>query len=724
MNASLSRLWLVLLLLLTSVVAQGQLTPSQDAYTDTAHPTINYGTAATLGVANGNTSIQTSYVQFDLSAIPSGYSGNNIAKATLKVYVDGVTKAGSFNIDYVNGAWSESTITANLAPVLGSTIAASVPLATSDKNDYISVDITTALQAWLNGSQANDGIAIVANSPLACTIDSTKNTKTSHSPELDVVFASGQGTITGVLTGSGSGLMGGGTSGTLNLSLTNACSSGQVLSWSGSAWVCTTVKGTGTVTSVGSGLGLKGGPITTSGTLSIDTTAVPLLSSFNTFTVVQAISSSASNTDGLDVLASGPGHAAVVGINTATSGVSDGVLGASESASGYGVYGSNSASGGTGVYGTTSGGYAVYGNDSGGGFGVIGTGLIGVYGLNLSGGFGVIGSSASGHGLDGSGQWGVYAQSSACCSGSGGSFFGYTAPSGSGNSGTNGITAIGGNGDSSSLSGGGVGAQATGGNGLLQGGEGVFGTGGTGAIAGTGGFFSGGNSSSTKGPGGDGVYGQGGSGTGGDPNGYAGNFNGNLNVTGAITAGTKDFKIDHPLDPANKYLVHASVESSEMMNIYTGNITTDTQGLATVQLPEWFETLNTDFRYQLTVIGTFAQAIVSREIQNHQFSIKTNAPNVKVSWQVTGVRQDAYAKAHPLVVEQEKDATTKGFYIHPDLYGAPQEKQIEWVRHPEMMQRLKEQGESPRPVAAPIVLRAPKPASSLPLAVQRALKKR
>ena len=51
---------------------------------------------------------------------------------------------------------------------------------------------------------------------------------------------------------------------------------------------------------------------------------------------------------------------------------------------------------------------------------------------------------------------------------------------------------------------------------------------------------------------------------------------------------------------------------------------------------------------------------------------------------------DAYAKAHPLVVEQEKDARLRGFYIHPELYGAPPEKQIEWARHPQMMKRMQE----------------------------------
>jgi len=100
---------------------------------------------------------------------------------------------------------------------------------------------------------------------------------------------------------------------------------------------------------------------------------------------------------------------------------------------------------------------------------------------------------------------------------------------------------------------------------------------------------------------------------------------GNLTCAGDLSGSSKSFKIDHPLDPANKYLVHDSVESSEMMNIYTGNIITDTQGDAMVSLPDWFEALNTDFRYQLTVVGQFAQAIVAREIENHQFEIKTSA---------------------------------------------------------------------------------------------------
>jgi hypothetical protein len=260
------------------ISAHAQITPSGDAYIDTTKPTINFGKAVTLGVVSPS---QTSFIAFDLSSIPSGYTGSSIGKATLKLYVSSVTTDGTFNVDLVNGSWTEATLNANNAPALGATIAASVPLTKLQAHDYILIDITTALQDWLNGTP-NDGIALVPNSPLSATFESKENIKESHNAELDVVYA-GSGTITGVNTAAGSGLTGGGTSGTLNLSLLTRCSSGQTLAWNGSAWACQAVSG-GTVTSVGSGLGLTGGPITTSGALAIDATQVPLLNTANTFT--------------------------------------------------------------------------------------------------------------------------------------------------------------------------------------------------------------------------------------------------------------------------------------------------------------------------------------------------------------------------------------------------------------------------------------------------------
>ncbi len=150
---------------------------------------------------------------------------------------------------------------------------------------------------------------------------------------------------------------------------------------------------------------------------------------------------------------------------------------------------------------------------------------------------------------------------------------------------------------------------------------------------------------------------------------YAGYFAGNVSVTGNLTKGSGTFKIDHPQDPENKFLYHSFVESPDMKNIYDGVITTDANGDATVEMPAYFEALNKDFRYQLTGIGQFAQAIVAKEINQNRFTIKTDKPNVKVCWQVTGIRKDAYAEANRVVVEVEKQGEEKGKYLHPEVFG-------------------------------------------------------
>jgi hypothetical protein len=165
-------------------------------------------------------------------------------------------------------------------------------------------------------------------------------------------------------------------------------------------------------------------------------------------------------------------------------------------------------------------------------------------------------------------------------------------------------------------------------------------------------------------------------------NGYAGQFagpvvvQGNLFVQGTLSKSAGSFRIDHPLDPEHKFLSHSFVESPDMMNIYNGNVTTDATGSAIVTLPAYFDALNRDFRYQLTVLGQFAQAIVSREIAGNSFEIHTDKPGVKVSWQVTGIRQDAYALEHPIVVEESKPAREQGLYLYPAGFGAGEEKQL------------------------------------------------
>jgi len=251
----------------------------------------------------------------------------------------------------------------------------------------------------------------------------------------------------------------------------------------------------------------------------------------------------------------------------------------------------------------------------------------------------------------------------------------------------------------------GAGIDVSGGSSFTTGGVGISSVGGDAepfpgqgsGLGGAGVHARGGVATGPAGAGGDGIFAQPGVGANGAKSGLAGNFQGDVQVTGNLSKGGGSFKIDHPLDPANKYLYHSFVESPDMMNIYNGNITTDATGEAVVTLPDWFQALNRDFRYQLTVIGQFAQAIVARKISDNSFTIRTSAPGVEVSWQVTGIRQDAWANAHRIPVDQDKSEPERGYYLHPELFNQPEEKGIEWARHPSMMQRMKEGRAQKRP---------------------------
>jgi hypothetical protein len=170
--------------------AYGQITPSSDAYINTGSLNANFGSDANLVVRSTS---HISYIAFDLSSMPAGITSSNIAKASLKLYINGVGKAGSFTVLFANGSWSESTITANTSPALGATIAGATSLAKSQQGDYIVIDVTTAIDDWLNGTQPNDGLVLVGDGTLDATFDSKESTSTSHSPELDIVYNGPQG---------------------------------------------------------------------------------------------------------------------------------------------------------------------------------------------------------------------------------------------------------------------------------------------------------------------------------------------------------------------------------------------------------------------------------------------------------------------------------------------------------------------------------------------------
>jgi hypothetical protein len=257
-----------------------------------------------------------------------------------------------------------------------------------------------------------------------------------------------------------------------------------------------------------------------------------------------------------------------------------------------------------------------------------------------------------------------------------------------------GVSGQGGSGDNGSAPGTGVSGQGGSGANITKGGAGVVGTGATITQNGDGGdgvVGFGGSNTTQNGNGGNGIVGTGGLGSGppGFHNGIAGLFNGNVNVTGTLSKAAGSFKIDHPTDPANKFLTHSFVESPDMLDVYNGVAILNNAGEAWITMPDWFEALNSDFRYQLTSIGRPGPNLyIGSEMSGNRFLISGGSPNQKVSWQVTGIRHDVYANAHRIPVEENKPAKERGFYLHPELFGQSIEQSIFWSQRPEMLQKL------------------------------------
>jgi hypothetical protein len=404
---------------------------------------------------------------------------------------------------------------------------------------------------------------------------------------------------------------------------------------------------------------------------------------------------------------SGPGTG-VLGQHVGASGAAPGVRGLTTSASSNaaGVLGESSqvspGAGSAGVRGisesTTGYGVGVWGSQEGTGAGVYGSTLnggTGVYGLSPSG-VGASGISASGTGVfaqhtSSSGTPpAVFAQTNSASTQAVG-VLGKVSPTSPGSS-SAGIRGI-----NNGTGGSGIGVWGSqagfgfGVYGFAPSGRGVYGVSTTGTgVLGSGGDYGVYGAS----PLGFGVYGTGqnigvkGFSSAGTAliaqtvTGDAGSFFGNVIINGGTCTGCTGpsaLQIDDPLDPAHKYLQHSSVASSQQLDIYSGNATTNSKGFATVTMPRWFQALNRSFRYQLTVVGKAhwdAKAAVWNEIKDNRFTIRTDEPQVKVSWLVTGIRHDRYANAHPVQVVALKAKADQGKFLYPEVYGQPRTEGI------------------------------------------------
>jgi hypothetical protein len=180
--------------------------------------------------------------------------------------------------------------------------------------------------------------------------------------------------------------------------------------------------------------------------------------------------------------------------------------------------------------------------------------------------------------------------------------------------------------------------------------------------------------------------------------GWAGYFDGKVRVTGQLMKSGFFFQIDHPLDPENKYLVHSGVESPDMKNVYDGTCRLDKDGSAWIELPEWFGELNRDYRYQLTPIGGPAPDLhIAEEILENRFRVAGGTAEMSVSWQVTGIRKDAWAEKNRIVVEEDKPDETRGMYLHPEAFDEPEARGEGYARKEALRSRLVEMREAEPP---------------------------
>jgi len=176
---------LMLLVAVFSTFAGAQVVVTDDANTSSFFPTTNFGSSIALLVCSGSNT----YIKFSLADLGSGVTASNVSKGTLILYVDAVLASGTMDVYQVNGSWSEGKITYNNAPALGTKLFSAVSVSSSG---YLSLDLTSTVQAWLNGTLANNGIALVpsSGSKISVSFDSKENIFTSHTAQLPLVLVS------------------------------------------------------------------------------------------------------------------------------------------------------------------------------------------------------------------------------------------------------------------------------------------------------------------------------------------------------------------------------------------------------------------------------------------------------------------------------------------------------------------------------------------------------
>src|SRR4051812_14422637 len=150
----------------------------------------NYGAGIDLRVFKGNGRIGRTFLKFSLATLPPGTLSSDVSHARLRLWVNGnSTVAGSITLSPVTVGWDEYLLKDNSTAGLAFGSPKLTELPVSSMNNFVSIDVTTWVKAWLDGSLGNEGIEIEASATttsLNLAFDSKESDQTSHEPRLEI----------------------------------------------------------------------------------------------------------------------------------------------------------------------------------------------------------------------------------------------------------------------------------------------------------------------------------------------------------------------------------------------------------------------------------------------------------------------------------------------------------------------------------------------------------
>jgi hypothetical protein len=150
----------------------------------------NYGAGIDLRVFKGNGRFGRAFLKFSLATLPPGTTASDVSHARLRFWLNSnSTAVGSISLNPVTTAWDELTLKDSSTGTLAFGLPKLLDLPVNSINNFISIDVTDWVKAWLNGTLVNEGIEVepaASTTLLNLAFDSKESNQTSHEPRLEV----------------------------------------------------------------------------------------------------------------------------------------------------------------------------------------------------------------------------------------------------------------------------------------------------------------------------------------------------------------------------------------------------------------------------------------------------------------------------------------------------------------------------------------------------------